>query len=296
MLFWETLLRLKPEIDKTLDELFDVVKSNQQNEQDLLLIIINGFYEKSLEKNGKLSPFVFGTGGWSYYADSDQYFFYDSYRGTINETPRDKYFKDYDENDKKQAEYRFLLHIELMVYLKFWESEQTLKRLYQLSRLAQNKSYDWQFLLTKDDSRHELIREKIRDGIKNVCPKYYKLLKDIYLSQIRNAAAHSQFYILYQSLGFTNYNPKNAPLTQEKFIDWEDRFHKLILLQDGILKRLNVNHKEYVDKQVDKEFGLEIRATFKGHTRKNTFLKYVTTGSRPDWMWYDNWKKNHKYK
>jgi hypothetical protein len=45
------------------------------------------------------------------------------------------------------------LQVELMVYLKFWESDVILRKLYQLSNLAQAKNYDWHYRLEKDDSR-----------------------------------------------------------------------------------------------------------------------------------------------
>jgi hypothetical protein len=292
MLFKDTLNNLKPEVDTAVTELFNAVQSNQTHEQDLLLTHINGSYEESLkEYKEKLSPFVFGPGGWIYNADETQYRFYDAYRHTIEEIPRDVYFEDFDSNLKKQFDYDFLLQIELMVFLKFWESEPMLKRLYQLSNLAQGKNYDWYFNMASSGKPHKIIRTLVRDPIKDICPKYYKLLKDIYLSQIRNAAAHSQFYILHKKIGFCNYNKKHSPLTQIDFSDWEQRFHKLILLYNAILYHLNETHKEYVARQVDKEFGLEVRLT----ATKSSWIKWVEAG-RVDWMWYDTWKKHYKNK
>lgn len=242
MLFSEKLASLRPEVDLAVEELFNTIKRTQTHDQDLLLIEINGFFDQRLE-NTKISPYVFGPGGWIYSSDLTQYRFFDKYRKEIENTPRKNWFSDFSTNTNKQLLYDFTLQIELMVYLKFWESDVMLRKLYQLSNLAQGKIYDWYFSINKDDSRHILIREVIRDPIKNICPKYFKLLKDIYLSQIRNAAAHSQFYVEQGKLGFNNYDPNDfAPLSQIDFEDWEDRFHKLVLMYNALIKNFNQTH------------------------------------------------------
>lgn len=302
MLFRETLDKLSPEIDAALDELFDTIKKSQTHEQDLLLVEINGFFDEKLEEPGvkkrfNLSPFVFGPQGWVYYADHTQYRFYDYYRRQIVNEPRKDFFKDYDSSLEKQAFYDITLQMELMVYLKFWESDRTLKRMYQLSNLAQGKNYDWYFAISQDDSRHTIIRGLVRDPIKNICPKYYKVLKDIYLSQIRNATAHSDYYITGRKLGFCNHDPNNhAPLTQIDFDEWEDRFHKLILLYNGLIGRFEKYHQEYIQQQEGKEYGLQIRLTERNGNEKHGWVKYFVDPHKADWMWYETWKKHYKNK
>jgi hypothetical protein len=292
MLFKEILERFQPEVDLALDELFNAVKSNQTHEQDLLLVNINASYQDYLDKpTTHLSPFVYGPGGWIAFADRTQLDFFASYSMMVRDISREEYFQDYSTNITKQGEYEFLLQMELMIYLKFWESEPTLRRLYQLSTLAQGKNYDWYFKLGK---RERLIRKKIRDRIQIQCPKYYHLLKDIYLSQIRNAAAHTQFYLIRPNtrLGFTNYKEKVAPLTQIEFYEWGIRFHKLVLLYNGLLERLNNSYLEYIDEQKDKHYGLQIRIPKISLASDMSFIKYVDIG-RKDWMWYVIWSKYH---
>lgn len=301
MIFKETLDKFKMEVEEALDELFGAVKTNQTHEQDLLLIEINGFYEEKhnepeVKKRFNLSPFVFGPQGWTYFADRTQYNYFNFWRRNISGETRNQFFSDYDTNLDKETTYDIILQQELMIYLKFWESDRMLKKIYHLTNLALGNNYDWFFDIGKDDSRHILIREKIRDPLEKVCPKYYQLLKDIYLSQIRNAVAHSQFYITKQKLGFCNFDENNhAPLSQIDFEDWEVRFHKLILYYNGLLKRFNESHDDYVRLQEGKEFGLQIRLTDKNSTETTNWIKYVQAG-RLDWMWYDVWKKRYKNK
>ncbi|MBT1688857.1 hypothetical protein [Dawidia soli] len=296
MLFLETLKKYGPQVEDAVDELFSTIEAKQTHEQDLLLIEINGFYQANLESplhgGEKVSPYVFGIGGWSYYTDHTQYRFFDAYRREIEETPRNEYFADFKTNLKKQAHYDMTLQLELMAYLKFWESDVMLRKLYQLSNLAQGKNYDWHYTLGKDDSRQNLIRNIIRDPIKKICPKFYQLIKDIYLSQIRNATAHSQFYIEQGKLGFTNYDPADhAPLSQISFDEWEERFHKLALMYNELIRNFNKYRERYIKEENEKHYGLQIRITKKDKSVRHEFIKYVDIGSRADWMWYRNWAK-----
>lgn len=298
MLFKEILDKYKPEVEEAVNELFEEVKKNQTHEQDLLLVEINGFYMEppNNPKLEKISPFVFGPGGWDYHANYTQYRFFNGYRRMIISDNPDTLLKESKTDENKKDAYELSIQMELMVYLKFWESTHTLKQLYHLSNLALGKSYDWFFKISKDDSRHTIIRENIRDSIKTTCPKYHKLLKDIYLSQIRNAAAHSSFYVIDGKLGFTNFNKNNhAPLTQIEFKDWEERFHKLILMYNELIYNFNLLKQDYIKKQEGKEFGLPIRLTEKNGKESIQWIKYADAG-REDWIWYETWKEHYKGK
>jgi hypothetical protein len=281
MLFKETLDKFKPQVEDALDQLYNAVLGKQTHEQDLLLLEINGFYvelheDPEVKKRMNLSPFVFGPGGWEYFTDHTQYRFFNFYRQQVLTEGRADYFKDFDKNEKKQHDHDIMMQMELMIYLKFWESDKILKRLCHLSNLAQGKNYDWYFKIDKDDSRHTIIREHVRDPIKNICPLYYNLLKDIYLSQIRNATAHSDFYITGTKLGFNNVDVANhAPLGQIDFQQWEERFHKLILLYNGLIGRSNFYQRRYIKSQEGNEYGLQIRMTKNDGTSQNSFIKYL---------------------
>jgi hypothetical protein len=87
----------------------------------------------------------------------------------------------------------------------------------------------------------------------------------------------------------------HAPLAQIDFIDWEIRFHKLMLLYNGLIERFNQSYTGYIEQQKDKEFGLEVRITKKDGNSKSSFVKYVDA-NRHDWMWYVVWKKHYKDK
>lgn len=295
MLFLETIKKYEIEVETAVNELFTAVQNNQTHEQDLLLVDINGFYQPVSIGHSKYSPFMFGPQGWEYYTDRAQYDFFDNYRRLIFESPKKEFFTNFHNDKEKQSLFSFTTQIELMIFLKFWESNRTIKKLYQLTNLAKGNNYNWHFEISKDDSMHEIIRLKIRDPLKTICPNFYKLIKDIYLSQIRNATAHSDFYIIDDTIGFNNYNPKNhAPLTQIKFAEWENRIVKLILLFNKLIKHFNDARRGYIGQQIDKEFGLQIRMTESDGTETYRFIKYHEIPGRQDWITYEQWKAQYK--
>jgi hypothetical protein len=105
MLFQETLDLYRPQVKDAVDELFSTIIEKQTHEQDLLLVEINGFYQAGLEtpisSGEKLSPYVFGIGGWSYFADWTQYRFFNVYRREVESMPRSEYFADFQKKTGK---------------------------------------------------------------------------------------------------------------------------------------------------------------------------------------------------
>jgi hypothetical protein len=299
MIFEETILKYHFQVVEAVEELFLKAATNQTHESDILLILINGFYLGD-NINPDYSPFVFGSGGWEYQADHTQYRFFDTYRNHWVKESRKDFFSDISINQEKQLNIDLSIQIELMIYLKFWESDRIIKILYELSLIASGKDYDWYFKIPKEEARHNIIRLKIRDQVKDICPKFYQLIKDIYRSQIRNAAAHSQFYIVNDTLGFTNYSsdPKDfAPLSQIKFEEWEEKFHKLILFYNELIGKIQKTKKDFILKQEGKEFGIPIRLPAKIGSNNKKWIKYFQSSSlRKEWIWYETWVKLYKYK
>ncbi|MBK7946563.1 MAG: hypothetical protein IPJ85_15260 [Flavobacteriales bacterium] len=257
MLFEEILERLRPEVEEAVAELFQTIYRNLDHPQDLLLTEIGQFTEID---NG----FGPGLGGWDHEAEHTQYEFYDMYRKAFlaNESRKETFDKAEKDPDVAKA-IRQTIQFEMMVYLRFWEADRILKKLYHYTQLALGQPFNWQYTIGPDDSRQELIRLQIRDPLQSTCPKYYNLLKSIYRSQVRNAVAHSQFYITDNSIGFTNYDPKrHAPHTQERYPWWEEIFHRVVLFYNELLRhqrRLNDRAKRQDALALGR--GLEIRCT-----------------------------------
>lgn len=288
MLYEKELDRLYPRVSEAVRELFKAAFKNQLHENDLFLVIENGHFKEGISK--RFSPFAMGEES-QHYAEMTQYDFYNTYRyNNLSLEDRLTVLNEIKKSPSNEKQYSLGTQLELIIYLKLWESNRILERLYKLTQLCLGQKYDWYYTITKDDKRQKIIREDIRDKIRAVCPKFYQLIKDIYLSQIRNAVAHSQFFIVGTGINFLNYDPKNhAPLNYLNIEDWEERFHLLALMYNEYIRCLNVNKYLYTRKARNKHFGLEIVIEKKDGTKQTTWYKYLSDKKR--WQWYSNWDK-----
>jgi hypothetical protein len=216
MVFIELLKKYEAEIKEAVDELFENAYKNQKVDTELLLVIIHGYYDGKHEeffRKEKLSPYVFGPDHIGYSLDSFYEFFH-FYRTTHKS--KKKFLKLLSGAEtKEEAEYheRLTLNLELLIYLKFWESDLLLRQLYNLVNLASGKYYDWSFTPPDAEkkknssgkfSRRPFIRNHIQAPMKTVCPKFYSLIEDNYSAQIRNAIAHSKYYFMGRNLQLAN--------------------------------------------------------------------------------------------
>lgn len=289
MLYVEKLSSIHSEVSEAVSELFITASENQTHENDLLLIIENGFYdEKVKEAAGNHSPFVIGP-HYQHYAEMTQYEFYHLYRVTnTRKISQEEYLKSIKRTDKQKG-HSIGTQLELAIYLKLWESNRFLERLFKLAKLCQGQIYDWHFQIGKDDSRHDLIRNQIRNPLEYICPKFYSLIKRIYLSQIRNAVAHSQFFIVGSGITFLNYDPqRHAPIEFMPIEDWETRFHYMAMMYNEYIRNLNVHNYLYQRKSRLYEDGLTLRMTeLDGNDHAHNII-YDKDSKR--WIWIENYK------
>lgn len=295
MLYQETLKNFKKRVREAIEELFQCAFDNQTHPQDLLLIDQHGFVSEMLAKpevreHHNLSPYVLGPGHIGH-SDITHYKFIDWYRQ--NHTfVKEEYEKEKSTNSDFEEAENLSLHIELLIYLKFWEADLNLKRLYQLTRLSLGENYDWHFELPKDPregSRHEVIRLEIRDSVKDICPKFYQLVKDIYIPQLRNAIAHSQFSILGKHIELLNYseNPKaHCPLKGINFDEWEEIFHKTILFHNELIRSFQLCVDKYIQISKENDNKIEIRITKEDGSEE--FADIGKVKDRDEWIWHKN--------
>lgn len=260
MVFTETLNAHKDEIKEAVDELFDTAFKNQKVDTDLLIVIIHGYYDvQNLEfhRREKLSPYVFGSAHIGYSLDTFYEFFH-LYRVTPLSKPKfEKALKNPKKKDEMEYQERLALNLELLIYLKFWESDLLLRQLFNLVNLASGKYYDWDFMLSY--SRRSLIREQIQAPMKTICPKFFKLVDENYSAQIRNAVALSKYYFMGRNLQLANKEEnKFYKLFNVPFGDWEIRFHKTLLFYNFIIGNIQKYDKLYQVEVEDKHFGLPL--------------------------------------
>jgi hypothetical protein len=299
MIFHQTLKKYETEVKEAVTELLDCAFKNQTHRQDILLIIEHGFYNEFYEtyiSNGtKFSPYVIGPKdiGHSEYTHHEFLHWYSA----SHLVDQDEFLEKVKEDEQEQRNEKIMIHVELGTYLKFWEADMILKKLYQLSNLAQGNSYDWRIEMPtnpKEGSKQAIIREKIRDGVKNVCPKFYELMKSTYVPQIRNAIAHSQFFFMNRTIQLLNYSkyPKAfSPMSHISFEEWTDYFHKTLMLYNEIFGGLN-EFRDHYAKETEKKGFIEIRIT--KDDGSELIKKLGLRKGFKAWVWYTNLTAENK--
>lgn len=170
-----------------------------------------------------------------------------------------------------------------------------IKKMKQLVNLANNKKYDFFLNIpihNREGSKQKIIRKQIRDEIKDLCPGFYDIVKETYLTQIRNAIAHSQYYISERNIVYLNYSSDNkahCPIKSLSFKDWAYYIHNTLLIYNELIRNIKKIKEKYYKKTRDQGY-IEVRII-----NENGFKKYKKLSLRNDdmreWVWYDNPKK-----
>lgn len=265
MIFKDILNKKVSEIGPMFNKLFELAIKNQVHPGDLLLINENGFYNKEFHTWESVPetflPYSIGIGAEGL-SEIDQYMFIDIYR---NHYICDYTFNEYlelirydptkiDFIDKCVSEEKFTIHLEMLIYLKIWESDAFLKRFYQLARLINNEEYDWHFNIAEGNRALNATgtRQKIIGKTMLVFQKYLPDLAEIfrisYQTQVRNSIAHSKYSFMSRNIHLNNYirEDKYSTLHALKFDEWIDIFHNTMILYNEYIRIFETVNQHYV--------------------------------------------------
>lgn len=307
MLFQDLLNKKTEQLEPEFDKLFADILNNQSHGGDLLLIRVNGFYyPEANEWDNTLvkSPYMIGpnTEGHSDYL---HYKFIHNYRTkAISKINFDEYknlcvwseerAKEIDELTEKEAN---SIQLEMLIYIKIWEADLFIKKLFQLTNLSCGEPYDWHFKIkesSRDNSatgkREDIIRNKVRDRLKDRYANLYSSIKNAYKTQIRNSIAHSNYSFLGRYIHPNNYI-KNDPASQIQalsFEEWTDMFHDTMVIYNQLIRFSHLIDDIYSKAAADNNLLFEIRLNRLDPIKKTEYylLKY-----RPefnDWRWNRN--------
>jgi len=247
MIFSEVLLKHDGELSECLDELFSSAYKNQAYPTDLLLVVTHGYFDESIKQAfPNVTGFMIGAGkNHEEFTERTQYNFYNQYRKNHLDCAFElsEGINSYDDfigkiqEDKELKKFEISsVDLELIIYQKIWETDLLLKRVGQLIRLAQGKDYEWNFKIRDSGN---FIKNKILSESKNKLPKLYNFINGNYSKELRNAIAHSQYYLASRRI-HVHKPPFSLNLT---FEDWSIIFHKLLLFYNHYIKEL----KKYDD-------------------------------------------------
>lgn len=278
-----------------IDELISTALNNQTHPQDVLLVINHSFFNEeipeSFRKENNLSEFAFGPADIGKSEETHNEFI--AWYFNNHQVTQDEFLKQQKDSQELKDLENLSINIEKSIYLKFWEADMILKYFYQLSLLAQGINYDWYLKIptySREGSKQDLIRIEIRDKLKDICPKFYSLVKETYSPQLRNAIAHSQYSIWNRIIKYLNYseNPKAyCSIRTLKFEEWANYFHNTVLIYYALKDGFDTVKEMYYQKTLENGF-LETRITTKEN--KELFSKiYLRNGYR-SWTTYDGRK------
>lgn len=304
MIFKDKLEEKVSIIYPEINNLLDIALNKQAHIGDLLLFHINGFYQedtliwnKNNPKN-KFNPHVFGPGSEGH-SEQTHHSFIHKYKTTnISKLTHPEYLKLHEWTQKRSKEIDELVDIEetsiqleMLIYLKFWEADMIIKKLYQFTRALNGEFYDWYFRISESNrdktstgTRQEILRKSVRDKIKPHSEKLYQVIKDTYKTQIRNSIAHSNYSFLGRHIHLNNYikNDPYASIWSLSFDEWIDIFHNTLVLHYEYIRMNNLINNYYAELASKNDNTMEILVTEKDKKQYPLYVEY-----RPEWK---DWK------
>jgi hypothetical protein len=201
----------------------------------------------------------------------------------------------------------YSIQTEKLIYLKIWEGDAFLKKLYQLVRLSEGQGYDWHFSVaqsTRDTNatgtRDVIIREMIRDKLKNRYPNIYAAIMNAYKSQVRNSIGHSKYAMLGRFIHLNNFN-EHDPYSQIRvvsFDEWIDMMGDSLVIytqQTRLLKMIDQYYSRYSTLMSNL---VPVRINRRDPVVKTEYhlLKHDQQIDRWNWLAYELFQRQSDYK
>ncbi|AXY74307.1 hypothetical protein D3H65_10110 [Paraflavitalea soli] len=262
---------------------FDLLLQNsllrQTHNGDLLLVIVNGFHHPEVHTwdnlGGQQSPYLIGPGDEGH-SEILHHNFIGNY---LRDAAFDQPYKDYldliqwtseraAEADRLHDDEAVSIQYEMLIYQKIWEMDSYLKKLYQLTRIANSEPYDWHFrikqsvnLKNKGKKREEIVRLHVRDRLKPEYPLIYNAIKNAYRTQVRNSIAHSQYSIYGRYIHLHNYieDDLNSQIRVITFDQWVDMIHDTLVIYSQISRLQKMIDTFYVGLSKNSGGTVEVR-------------------------------------
>lgn len=151
MLFNEVLKEKYQKLEPLFNELFALAIKNQAHPGDMLLVMENAMIRDEIdtEDPSKYHGHYNLGPGMDYHCETENHEFIKDYiKSTVN-LPYHDYLKMHEysqerseEIDQIQKQESLTIQVEMLIYLKIWEGETFLKKMYQISRLINGDYYD----------------------------------------------------------------------------------------------------------------------------------------------------------
>lgn len=311
MIFRSILDKKTAELSEEFDRLFKDALKNQTHLGDLLLIDVNGFYNSEASTWDNLdepsSPYMIGPNHEGHSELLHHNFIGKYLQKSISDEPFNDYLKLHEWSENRVIEIQKLAEIEgdsiqyeMLIYLKIWEMDLFIKKLYQLTRLVMGEEYDWHFSIQESNrdkeatgKRDDIIRLKVRDRLLDRYPKIYAAIKNAFKTQLRNSIGHSNYSLHGRYIHLNNYI-KADPASQIQvvsFDEWIDIIHDTLIIYNqvsGLFLRINDFYKGIAQHTNET---MEVRISNKKPNGITEFHILKRRDGFNDWYWLINDEK-----
>lgn len=233
MITLDEFRRIDDEVQFAVNEVLDTIKAKST---DYILLLANGEFMPSLLES-RLNPYAI-----------------DAMENMAIDRSRREFFSNYMEemysfpNSASVASNINGMQLELMIYTHIWESKNFLRTLNRLAVLIDGKSYPWSITVPWA-GKEDFIRNDIRDTFKKHGLKIAEIMTRGFNSSLRNAFAHSDYYIrqTMKDIRLTNYTGKSYQLKLISFADWRIRFAYSALLSHHLLNLIYLRRTNVIN-------------------------------------------------
>lgn len=250
MFFLDKLQFYRDAISVEMDALLNRAFNSQPHSAELLILYANGAYDSEM-KRFLIGPDIIGI------SEQTHYDFINSYRYLNKLLPS---FQDYDQLFKNgltdelrqvEQEETFIIQLEMLIYLKFWEADFYIKWFAQLMRLVDGQFYDWSF---QSGKRKQIWNKQVIDRLSPISESLNDIFTKGYIPQLRNSIAHSNYSIFGRHIQLNN-----DPIRKEQPADrtvlsiarWTDIFHITVSLHDEHVRINNIICDHYAKQLTD---------------------------------------------
>jgi len=147
---------------------------------------------------------------------------------------------------KIEKDSNFIRRIHMLAYAQFWECLAIQRLLTSLVKVVNGDKYEPRLFVDKKPPTYNIYKDIIEiSELKGLT--FSSLLKAVYSNQVRNAFAHSQFYILAEYICLENHDDKYNIIPSLKIETWDRLFRTTTGLIFSIFENRRKNEQELIN-------------------------------------------------
>lgn len=273
MITKQDFILLDNEVSQSVEEVFKFIKDNCQDHNYILYLADGEFRPEIKAPSSRLNPYGIDNQVDKYKDMSRLNFFFNFMRLSYS----------FPSGQVETIDDEAKITLELMIYTHIWESKPFLKQLSRIASLANGNDYEWN-VTAPDMSKHTYISKNIRDILESKNLRIATTISNGYHSSLRNAFAHSEYYIddYYKQIHLDTYKGDSWDISHLSYNDWTKRF-----LYTALLSYHFLNIKYQKRKSICQDFGKEeFQIVHPSHLTKSSIRKIYYDQDRDIFSFY----------